>query len=212
MIAYLEYLSAPTKLGLVIIGLFAAMQLVGELLEFKGKVVPEAMKVRKYFSRRRTEAKETAETLRDVKRLLGDVDKHYSADNIAKRNSWMDWVNGRADVYDSSIVEINKTLEAVADALKDNTKMTEEMFVQSSRDRIIDFATRVSDDGAMASREEFKRIFKVHRKYEAFLNDHDLTNGEVDIAFQIIREAYEHRLKNHTFIEDMRGYSHAGDQ
>lgn len=211
MIAYLEYLSAPTKVGLAVIGCFAVMQLVGELLEFKGKIVPEALKIRKYFARKKTERQETSATLKAVKQLLGDVNEHYSADNIEKRNSWMGWVNARAEVYDDSIVEINKTLSTVAEALNSNTKMTEEMFVQSSRDRIIDFATRVSDNHAAASREEFNRIFKVHKKYEIFLSEHDMTNGEVDIAFQIIKEAYEYRLKNHTFIEDLRGYSRAAE-
>lgn len=211
MIAYLEYLSTPTRVGIVIIGCFVVMQLVGELLEFKGKVVPEFLKVRKYFKRRRTEQEEMAQTLRQVQQLLGDVNEHYSADNIEKRNGWMKWVDDRAEVYDGSIVAINNTLSDVAAALKDNTKMTEELFVQSSRDRIIDFANRISNDHVAVSREEFHRIFKVHRKYEKFLADRGLTNGEIDIVFQIIREDYEERTKNHSFIEDQRGYVKQSD-
>ena len=68
--------------------------------------------------------------------------------------------------------------------------MTEEVFVQSSRDRIIDFVTKVSNDFIPVSREEFNRIFKVHAKYEKFLKDHNMTNGEIDINFEIIQEAY----------------------
>ena len=33
-----------------------------------------------------------------------------------------------------------------------------------------------------------------------------MTNGEVDIAHQIIKESYEQRLRDHAFIEDIRGY------
>ena len=91
--------------------------------------------------------------------------------------------------------------------LKDNTKMTEEMFVQNSRDRIIDFATKVSVETNPVSREEFNRIFKVHTRYEKFLDEHEMTNGEVDIAYRIIQEAYEHHMKNHSFVEDVRGYN-----
>jgi len=181
------------------------MQIIGELLEFKGKVVPEFLKVRKFFTRRKREKEETAQTLKEVKQLLGDVNHHYSEDNITKRNSWMQWVNDRAVVYDESIVGITKTLSDVTRALNANTKLTEEMFVQSSRDRIIDFSYKAADDSIPVSREEFNRIFKVYDKYEKFLEEHDMTNGEIDIVYSIIRESYEKRMKHHSFTEDIRG-------
>lgn len=81
------------------------------------------------------------------------------------------------------------------------------MFIQSSRDRIIDFATKVADEKVPVSREEFNRIFKVYDKYERFLEDHKMTNGEIDIAYRIIKESYEIHMRNHSFIEDIRGYT-----
>lgn len=207
MINYIEYLGLPVTVGIVIIGIVLVMQLAGEILEFKGKVVPEFMKVRKIFSRRKKERKETSQTLREVQKLLGEVNAHYSEDNISKRNAWMEWVNERAKVYDESIVEISKNLSDVTQALKDNTKLTEEMFIQSSRDRIIDFATKVANESAPVSREEFNRIFKVYDKYEKYLEDHKMTNGEIDIAYRIIKDSYEKHMRSHSFIEDVRGYN-----
>jgi len=206
MIGYLEYLDVPLKIGLIIIGSFLVMQIIGEFLEFKGKVVPEFLKVRKFFSRRKQEKNETAQTLREVKQLLSEVNAHYSEDNITKRNSWMNWVNERAVVYDNSIVDITKNLADVTQALRDNTKLTEEIFIQSSRDRIIAFSTKVADENALVSMEEFNRIFKVYDDYENYLHDHSLTNGEVEIAHRIIEEAYELRLKTRSFTEYIRGY------
>lgn len=219
MIQYIEYLGLPGCVAVVLVGIFLASQVIGELLELKGKVVPEVLKVRKYFARRRKEKEnmrkmaelypslqKVPEALDSVQKLLSNVDAHYSNDNIAKRNSWMQWVNDRATVYDDSIVEISKNLTDVTQALKDNTKMTEEMFIQSSRDRIIDFATKAGSENAVVSREEFNRIFKVYDKYERFLADRNLTNGEIDIAYRIIKSSYENHLKNHTFVEDIRGY------
>lgn len=200
MINFVEYLQLPAQIAVVVIGVIFVMNVIGEILEFKGKVVPEFMKIRKYFSRKRHEKKETAQTLKEVKQLLGDVNAHYSADNITKRDSWMQWVNNRADVYDSSIVEIKNQLTSV-------TEVLEELFVQSSRDRIIDFATKVTDGKNLVSREEFNRIFKVHAKYEAFLEDRKMTNGEVDVAILVIQESYAQHMKEHTFLEDVRGYS-----
>ena len=200
MINFVEYLQLPAQIAVVVIGVIFVMNVIGEILEFKGKVVPEFMKIRKYFSRKRHEKKETAQTLKEVKQLLGDVNAHYSADNITKRDSWMQWVNNRADVYDTSIVEIKNQLTSV-------TEVLEELFVQNSRDRIIDFATKVTDGKNLVSREEFNRIFKVHSKYEAFLEDRKMTNGEVDVAILIIQESYAQHMKEHTFLEDVRGYS-----
>lgn len=200
MINFVEYLQLPAQIAIVVIGVVFVMNLIGEILEFKGKVVPEFMKIRKYFSRKRHEKKETAQTLKEVKQLLGDVNAHYSADNITKRDNWMQWVNNRADVYDTSIVEIKNQLTSV-------TEVLEELFVQNSRDRIIDFATKVTDGKNLVSREEFNRIFKVHAKYETFLEERKMTNGEVDVAILVIQESYAQHMKEHTFLEDVRGYS-----
>lgn len=207
MINYVEYLNVPAKIAVVLIALFFVMQIIGEVMEFKGKVVPEFLKIRKFFSRKKREKAETAETLKEVRQLLGEVNAHYSEDSIAKRNSWMSWVNERAVTYDESIIEISKNLSDVTAALKDNNKLTEEMFIQNSRDRMIDFATKVADENALVSREEFNRIFKVYAKYEKFLEEHKMTNGEIDIAYRIIKESYEQHMRNHSFIEDIRGYT-----
>jgi hypothetical protein len=212
MINYIEYLGIPLKIAIVLVAIFFAMQAIGEFLEFKGKVVPEFFKIRKWFTRRKREKAEATQTLKDVQVLLNDVNGHYSADNIAKRDGWMKWVNDRAEVYDESIKQLREALTEVMQALKDNTKLTEEMFIQSSRDRIIDFATKTSNENVMVSREEFNRIFKVYAKYEKYLEEHKMTNGEVDINYQIIKESYEQRLRDHAFTEDIRGYTSRDQQ
>lgn len=212
MINYIEYLGIPLKIAIVLVAIFFAMQAIGEFLEFKGKVVPEFFKIRKWFTRRKREKAEATQTLKDVQVLLNDVNGHYFADNIAKRDGWMKWVNDRAEVYDESIKQLREALTEVMQALKDNTKLTEEMFIQSSRDRIIDFATKTSNENVMVSREEFNRIFKVYAKYEKYLEEHKMTNGEVDINYQIIKESYEQRLRDHAFTEDIRGYTSQDQQ
>lgn len=212
MLNYIEYLNIPVKIALVLVVIFFSMQIIGEFLEFKGKVVPEFFKIRKWFTRRKREKAEAAQTLKDVQVLLNDVNSHYSADNIAKRDGWMQWVNNRAEVYDESIKQLREALTEVMQALKDNTKLIDEMFIQSSRDRIIDFATKTSNENVMVSREEFNRIFKVYAKYEKYLEEHKMTNGEVDINYQIIKESYEQRLRDYAFTEDIRGYTSRDQQ
>ena len=207
MLGYLEYLKLPAAVAGAIVGILLVANLVGELLELKGKVVPEFMKLRKYRKRKREEKREQAETLKEVKKLLADVNGHYSADNISKRDAWMGWVNSRAEVYDNSIVEIKDNLALVTAALQDNSKLTEELFVQSSRDRIVDFGILVADGEKIISREQFHRIFKVHEDYEKFLKKRGLKNGETDIAMRVIKESYATHMREHTFLEDVRGYN-----
>lgn len=210
MLSYIEYLEQNMGLpGLIVaalVALFFVLQVIGELLEFKGKVVPEFLKIRKFFQRRKKEKLEVRKTIQDVKKLLSDVNEHYSQDNITKRNNWMREVNDSIRAYDQAIAEIAQNLTHVTNALNANTKMTEGVFIQSSRDRILDFATKVSNEDTLVSREEFNRILKVYDEYEAFLKEHKRTNGEIDIAYRIINEAYAERLKTSTFIEDVRGY------
>lgn len=202
MINYLEYLNTPTKIGALIIFAFLVMQIIGEILEFKGKIVPEYVKVRKYFARKNQERTQINDTLQQVQVLLNDVNQHYSADNITKRNAWMQWVNDRAIVYDASVAE----LTALKDALKANNELTLDLYININRNRIIDFASRIANDDVIVSREEFNRIFKTYEEYEEVLEKHNKTNGEVDIAITIIKDSYTTHLKNHSFIEDMRGY------
>ena len=53
---YLEYFDKlPLWFVVVAMAVFGLMQAIGEFLEFKGKIVPEFMKIRKRFARRREE-------------------------------------------------------------------------------------------------------------------------------------------------------------
>ena len=74
------------------------------------------------------------------------------------------------------------------------------------RTAIIDFAARVVDENVPVTHEQFNRAFKLHKDYEAIIKANNMTNGEIDIAYRIIQESYENHLRNHTFIEDVRGY------
>lgn len=203
MLSYLEYLNMPAKAAIALVGMFLIMQIVGELLEFKGKVVPEFVKIRKYFSRKNQEKKQTTDTLKQVQTLLSEVNQHYSNDNITKRNQWMEWVNSRAKVYDDSVSELTELKEALAA----NNELTLDLYINVNRNRIIDFASKITNEKTVVSREEFNRIFKVYHEYESILKKYNRTNGEVDIAYRIIIESYEEHMKRHTFLEDIRGYN-----
>ena len=55
MAEVLNFLSIPGAVAVVILGIWAILQVIGEILELKGKIVPEFMKIRKFFARKKKE-------------------------------------------------------------------------------------------------------------------------------------------------------------
>ncbi len=212
MLNYIEYLNMPTKVAFVIAAIFFVMQVIGEVLEFRGKVVPEWIKIRKYFKRKKKEREvlsqlpsmfeqisQVPDTLRDVRELLNNVDQHYSADNISQRDAWIQNVNHKLDSYDRLVQELAAKLDK-------NNEDTLSLLIDSKRTIIINFAQHVIDENAPVTREQFHRIFRIYEEYEAIIEANNMTNGEVDISYRIITESYEKHMRNHTFVEDLRGY------
>lgn len=202
LIEGIQFLGIPGTIAIVLVGVFLILQIIGELLEFKGKIVPEFLKIRKYFKRKKEEKEKQAKLLERLAEKLESFESHYNPDNIAKRNDWMQWVNDRAEVYDASV----KELTTFKEALEVTKELTLDLYINVNRNRIIDFAGKVVNEDSAVSREEFNRIFKIYDEYEAILEKYSKTNGEVEISIRIIREAYEAHMRNHTFIEDSRGY------
>jgi hypothetical protein len=69
------------------------------------------------------EARKKAEkTLVEVEKLLNNINSRYSEDNIKKRNNWMNWVNEKAEEYNSTLDNINKRLEKL-DMITEQTRL-----------------------------------------------------------------------------------------
>ena len=216
----IEFLNIPTTISFSLIGLFLILQIVGELLEFKGKVVPEFLKIRKYFDRKKKERQafsqmsvlldeynQMSSTLTEVQRLLTDIDQHYSNDNIKKRDNWMKEVNKHMADNEKKQKEQDALMRELSKKLDKNNEDTLALLIDSKRNKIIDFASDVINENYPVTREQFKRIFKLYEEYEDIIEKNGLTNGEVDIAYRIIKESYEKHMRSHSFIEDVRGYS-----
>lgn len=203
LIEYIEYLNVPTKVALSIVALFLITQVVGELMELQGKVVPEFVKIRKYFSRKKQEReilRQVPETLREVQQSLNEFKSHYDTDNICMRDNWIQSVNESLKENDKWIKEFDKKLDK-------NNADTLSLLIENKRNTVIAFASKVVDENSSVTREEFNRVFKLYKEYEDIIKDNNLTNGEIDIAYHIIMDAYETHMKNHSFVEDVRGYN-----
>lgn len=210
MLSWLNYFkdSLPSKVLFALAVGFCLMQCAGELLEFKGKVVPEFMKIRKRFARIKKEKealsqmtdllpslRKVPETVEKAAALLSSVDEHYNNDNISMRNKWMEGVNTNID-------EIHQWMRDMTAKIDKNNEDTLAIRIENMRSTIIDFASFVSDDTHPVTKEQFRRVFKIYKDYERIITENGLTNGEVDIAIHIVRDAYEKHLCTHTFIED----------
>ena len=200
------YVNIPTKLIVGAIVLFICLQIIGEMLEVFGKVAPSFMKLRKKGQKKRERERKQEELLIAATKALEENNKKldeftslYDSDNIKKRNKWMDAVDSKIETNKDDIHSLADKLEEIYDiSMKDH--------IESLRSVVIGFANRVSDKTSVLTHEEFRRAFKAHEDYEDFLEKHNLTNGQVDVAYRVISEDYADRLRNHEFLEDIRGY------
>ncbi len=199
----LEFFKITGPWAAGILGVWIVLNIIGEICEKKNKIVPEFMKIVTHFKKKKAEKQEIHQFIKDMKEFTDDIKIHYSPEAHKKRDDWMDWVNRKADKYDASVDELRELKEDIAK----NNVLTLDLYININRHRIIDFASKVANEDTLISKEEFNRIFKVYRDYEAVLEQHHMTNGEVDIAYRVIVEAYEERLRDHTFLEDVRGYN-----
>lgn len=220
----IEFLGIPTVFALILVGIYL-------LIDLKAKILPDVISLKRYFEKRKqkkadeeaeklaqkqmladmqkslTEMKNSVDkSLTDVKKSVDDsineMKSHYSPEKLAERDTWMTWVNERAVVYDASV----KELTTFKDTLEVTKELTLDLYININRNRIIDFANQVVNEDISVSREAFNRIFKVYDEYEEILEKYGKTNGEVEVSIRIIREAYKAHTRNHTFIEDARGY------
>ncbi len=199
----LTYLGVPMIVIACALALLFVLNVIGSILDCYGKVWPKIINFRRRRREKRDEKDKQAILLADVKAALDEMKSHYSPERLAERDAWMSWVNDRAEVYDASVQELTK----FKDTLEVTKELTLDLYININRNRIIDFAGKVINENATVSREEFNRIFKIYDEYEEILERYGKTNGEVEVSIRIIREAYETHMRNHTFIEDSRGYN-----
>lgn len=198
----LTYLGTPMIVIACVLALLFVLNVLGSIFDFYGKVWPKIINFRRRRREKKEEREKQAKLLERLAEKLESFEAHYSPEKIAQRNEWMAWVNDRAKVYDEALGK----LLLLQEKLNENNEITLDLYINASRNRILDFARIVSDDNAMVSREEFNRICKVNKEYHEILAKYNKENGEVDIAMKLIKEAYDYRMKNRSFIEDIRGY------
>lgn len=111
---------------------------------------------------------------------------------------------------DDIIKKVNKidNLETKIDNLKtevDNIKL-DTMTNEKDRIRweILSFANSCHN-GIKHTRDEFRHIDKLNKKYIKLLKDTNDSNGEFEVEYEYIKELYAERIRKNDFLENREG-------
>ena len=192
IIKCIEFLGIPTTIAIALVALFLVLQVIGEITEMTGKVVPEMLKVRKYFSRKKQERIETQQMIKECQKLLSEFNSHYDEDNITKRDKWIDKVNCSVKNNDQFIQTIDSKIDKL---LSDNVSFQEQLdqvksnVLTNEADRL---RSELFDCGNRCRRnirlhpEEMEHIRVVFHKYSVVLKQ----NGSGEAEFKFITDYY----------------------
>lgn len=86
--------------------------------------------------------------------------------------------------------------EEISNDIKKLTQMFVDKEINDYRWEIINLADKISSDKTSASKECLRHAISTYEKYEKIIVENGLVNGEVEISIEIIKEAYQQKLKN----------------
>lgn len=192
IIKAIEFLGIPATIAIVLVGLFLILQIIGEFCELKGKIVPEFLKIRKYFKRKKQEKEDTKQMMQDCKKALLEFNSHYNPESIAERNNWMHGVDDSVRCNDELIqkldgkmdklLETNKTLTTQLEQVKSNVLANE---ADRLRSELFDCGNRCRRRIRLHP-EEMEHIRAVYQKYSEVLHQ----NGTGEKEFNFITDYY----------------------
>lgn len=98
--------------------------------------------------------------------------------------------------HKADIERSDKRDEEISNDIKKLTQIFVEKEINDYRWEIVNLADKISSDKASVSKECLKHAISTYKKYEKIITENGLVNGEVEISIEIIKEAYQQKLKN----------------
>lgn len=95
--------------------------------------------------------------------------------------------------------DIEKKIDEVTKEVRDNEK-------DRIRWEILDFANSCHN-GKKHTRDEFRHIDKLNKKYVDLLKKTNDTNGEFEVEYEYIQDLYTERIRKNDFLENREGIS-----
>ena len=191
----IEYLGLPATIAIALVGLFMVLKIIGEIIEVGVKAVPEFLKIRKYFKRKRKEKEENQQMIKDCKELLSEFNSHYDEDNITKRDKWMNKVDNSVKNNDQFMQTLDGKLDKILsdnESLKSQLEQVKSNVLENEADRL---RSELFDCGNRCRRnirlhpEEMEHIRAVYTKYSNVLHQ----NGPGEAEFNFITDYYNHQ-------------------
>lgn len=188
----IEFLGIPATIAIVLVGLFLILQVIGELCELTGKIVPEFLKIRKYFKRKKQEKENEKKLLERLAEKLESFEGHYSPEKIAQRNEWMHGVDDSVRCNDELIQKLDGKMDKLLETNEVLTTQLEQVksnVLENEADRL---RSDLFDCGNRCRRnirlhpEEMDHIRDVYRKYSEVLHQ----NGTGEREFNFITDYY----------------------
>lgn len=85
--------------------------------------------------------------------------------------------------------------EEISSDIKKLTDLFIDKQINDYRWEIINLADKISSDKTSVSKECLRHAISTYEKYEKIIVENGLVNGEVEISIEIIKEAYQQKLK-----------------
>lgn len=116
----------------------------------------------------------------------------------AERELLISTANNLQKLQEKEIEDTKQSIMHDEQIRKDLAKLTA-MFIDKEIDdlrwEILNFASAIAN-GQEYGKESFSHIFQIHSKYEDIIDEHEITNGQVDVSMEYINEVYKEKLKN----------------
>lgn len=183
MLNYLDRLSAPEWLILIIIGLAAIAEVINLISKLWGFIAPKLFKISTSASRK----KEIEEIILNNQNELKLLKEKHVKDMIESERA--------DDDLKDEIDKTNQKLDKISNLVLD-------IRIDTMRKTLLSFASTVGS-GRKCTKEQFDEIFATYEDYEAILKEHGMTNGRVNISMEIVRDQYKHNILHGGFLEDV---------
>jgi len=182
MLNYLDKLSAPEWLVIIIIGLAVVTDVVSWLSKIWGVFAPKIFKISTSISRKKEIDKIILSNQLEIQKLkteqLKDREESKKADQILQ-------------------AELDKTDEKL-DKISD---LVLNIRIENMRKTLLEFASGVGS-GRKYTKEQYDEMFYLYGDYEALLAKNSMTNGRINISMEIVTEKYKHNLVHGGFLDD----------
>lgn len=198
MVELFERLGVP---GTVISVIAFVLLVAGAIKEFTNsfstfkKVFNWIKGIKKRIKEKKEVRERMQQSLLEAQKIIKDFSVHYSEDNISQRDNWINWVNSQAEDYNKTLASIDNTLSSLKEKLDKTTNLAEETSLNQKRLSVLEFAARVNNPRYDYSKEYFLKMKKIIEEYEKYIEENNISNGEIDQAIKVIEEAYKEKEK-----------------